>query len=365
MSSNKLFFHNKEINKFYNLSKKFVFRYAAPFKSLNDNIVKPFKINIDNLIDILRYNYNFKNNTSMILDVITSFSDIKCLTHTPLVIDFDIKDIDCIKSITNGYNYEEIVNDIDKVVKDILKCNFDCYYDNYDNDLFNFLLSIAKCNFNKCDDNDEFKIKSNKQTFNTFTTRIIQRKKKSEDIENETDLKLKVNDYNFHIIYPFVIINNNIKNKMYDKIKEELNKLSKYKNVDFEKIIDNHLSTNSLRIINSSKYQDKDMKGKYDIFNDQYFIDITLSDVNKNFYNTDWDNYEDSEFNSKILFYNLLLCSLQWSRCNLINDYTFKPKDKFVNDCKKEHNKQINKKEINTNKKNKRIKYKQKDKRYK
>lgn len=97
-------------------------------------------------------------------------------------------------------------------------------------------------------------------------------------------------------------------------IKERLNEIY---GIDFNGIIDNHLKTNSLRVINCSK-KDRSVE-------DEYYIDTVNSDVSDEFINTKRNGLND--INERILKLNIMLCSLQWSRCGLINGYTFTPKD--------------------------------------
>ena len=255
------------------LADNFVFRYVSNSKHFN----------IDQLIKIIKYPTN-----DMILDVITRSNKLEPLRFTPLVIDFDVKD----ERIFNGFNYDLIVSSIKEIFIEVLS-EYDLNINNYDSNLFNYLLSICDFEFNNC----ELVINEYDKVFDSFTSAIVQKKN---------------NKFNFHIIYPFVIVEN--KDRIYDKIKERLNEIY---GIDFNGIIDNHLKTNSLRVINCSK---KNMG-----VNDEYYIDTVNSDVSDEFINTKRNGLND--INEKVLKLNIMLCSLQWSRCGLINGYTFKPKD--------------------------------------
>ena len=72
-----------------------------------------------------------------------------------------------------------------------------------------------------------------------------------------------------------------------------------------------------MRVINCSK-KDRSVE-------DEYYIDTVNSDVSDEFINTKRNGLND--INERILKLNIMLCSLQWSRCGLINGYTFTPKD--------------------------------------
>lgn len=255
------------------LANNFVFRYVSNSKHFN----------IDQLIKIIKYPTN-----NMILDVITRSNKLEPLKFTPLVIDFDVKD----EEAFNGFNCDQIINDIKDIVFDILS-DYDLNIDNYDSNLFNYLCSICDFEFNNC----ELVIDEYIKDFNSFVKAIIQKKN---------------NKFNFHIIYPFVIVED--KDRIYDNIKERLNGIY---GIDFNGIIDNHLKTNSLRVINCSK-KDRSVE-------DEYYIDTVNSDVSDEFINTKRNGLND--INERILKLNIMLCSLQWSRCGLINGYTFTPKD--------------------------------------
>ena len=255
------------------LANNFVFRYVSNSKHFN----------INQLIKIIKYPTN-----DMILDVITRSNKLEPLKFTPLVIDFDVKD----EEVFNGFNCDQIINDIKDIVIEILS-DYDLNIDNYDSNLFNYLCSICDFEFNNC----ELVIDEYIKEFNSFIKAIIQKKN---------------NKFNFHIIYPFVIIED--KDKVYDRIKERLNEIY---GIDFNGIIDNHLKTNSLRVINCSK-KDRSVE-------DEYYIDTVNSDVSDEFINTKRNGLND--INERILKLNIMLCSLQWSRCGLINGYTFTPKD--------------------------------------
>src|SRR5574344_813718 len=138
------------------LANNFVFRYVSNSKHFN----------INQLIKIIKYPTN-----DMILDIITRSNKLKPLRFTPLVIDFDVKD----EEVFNGFNCDQIINDIKDIVFDILS----------DYDFNNHLLVI----------NEYIK------EFNSFIKAIVQKKN---------------NKFNFHIIYPFVIIED--KDKVYDEI---------------------------------------------------------------------------------------------------------------------------------------------------
>ena len=257
------------------LADKFLFRYVSNNKYFN----------INQLVNILKCPTN-----DMILDIKTEIKskNIKALTFTPFIIDFDVKD----EELFNNYEYDQLVNDIQDIIYDILMEEYDLNDNNYDSELFNYLLSI--CDFD-IEDN-KLVVNEYDKNFDSFLTSIVQKKNNSK--------------FNFHIIYPFVIIEN--KDKLYDKIKTRLNKIY---DIDFSNIIDNHLKTNSLRVINCSK-KGRDIK-------DEYYIDINNSDVSDYFINTERTN--ETKLNNYILKLNIMLCSLQWERCNLINGYTFTP----------------------------------------
>ena len=255
------------------LANNFVFRYVSNSKHFN----------INQLIKIIKYPTN-----DMILDVITRSNKLEPLKFTPLVIDFDVKD----EEIFNGFNCDQIISNIKDIVIEILS-DYDLNIDNYDSNLFNYLCSICDFEFN----NHQLVIDEYIKDFNSFVKAIVQKKN---------------NKFNFHIIYPFVIIED--KDKVYDRIKERLNGIY---GIDFNGIIDNHLKTNSLRVINCSK-KDRSVE-------DEYYIDTVNSDVSDEFINTKRNGLND--INERILKLNIMLCSLQWSRCGLINGYTFTPKD--------------------------------------
>lgn len=320
---------NKELlkysKKYLSLSKSFLFRYKN----------KKETIDINDLIFLLQFNHDNKVNSEMILDVITSNKSNEGKTgpleYTPLVIDFDTKD-DETRNMIESIGIENVIEDVKTIIKKILKKEFDFYYDNNDNDcfdkdLFNYLHFL--CDFNI---NNNNKINDYEKNFNNFTTAIIQRKYMS---------------INFHIIYPFVIINHKYIKRFYSRMREELTKKKQYKNFKFDEI-DNHLDVNCLRVINCNK-KDK--------INDEYFIDVKTSDVNDVFLNTEWDNFKDEQINKIVFIHNIFLCSLQWSRCGLINDYSFEVKDEYVdyycvkkNEKKNEEKKKEEKKNTMKNK---------------
>lgn len=283
-----------DVNTLANIEKlavNFVFRYVSNSKHFN----------INQLIKIIKYPTD-----QMILDVITRSNKLEPLKFTPFVIDFDVKD----EEVFNGFNYESIVNSIKEVVIEVLN-DYDLNINNYDSNLFNYLHSICDFEFNNC----ELVINEYDRNFDSFVSAIVQKKN---------------NKFNFHIIYPFVIVKD--KDRIYDKIKERLNDIY---GIDFNGIIDNHLKTNSLRVINCSK-KDRSVE-------DEYYIDTVNSDVSDEFINTKRNGLND--INEKVLKLNIMLCSLQWSRCGLINGYTFIPKDNIrdnrsdyirnnkINDC--------------------------------
>ena len=260
------------------LANNFVFRYVSNSKHFN----------INQLIKIIKYPTN-----NMILDVITRSNKLEPLRFTPLVIDFDVKD----EEVFNGFNCDQIISDIKDIAFDILS-DYDLNIDNYDSNLFNYLCSICDFEFN----NHQLVIDEYIKEFNSFVKAIVQKKN---------------NKFNFHIIYPFVIVED--KDRIYDNIKERLNEIY---GIDFNGIIDNHLKTNSLRVINCSK-KDRSVE-------DEYYIDTVNSDVSDEFINTKRNGLND--INERILKLNIMLCSLQWSRCGLINGYTFIPKDDIKDD---------------------------------
>ena len=257
------------------LADKFLFRYVSNNRYFN----------INRLVSILKCPTN-----DMILDIKTEIKskNIKALTFTPFIIDFDVKD----EELFNNCEYDQLVNDIQDIIYDILIEEYNLNDNNYDSDLFNYLHSI--CDFD-IEDN-KLVVNEYDKNFDSFLTSIVQKKNNSK--------------FNFHIIYPFVIVED--KDKLYDKIKTRLNKIY---DIDFSNIIDNHLKTNSLRVINCSK-KGRDIK-------DEYYIDINNSDVSDYFVNTERTN--ETKLNNYILKLNIMLCSLQWERCNLINGYTFTP----------------------------------------
>ena len=257
------------------LADKFLFRYVSNNRYFN----------IDRLINILKCPTN-----DMILDIKTEIKskNIKALTFTPFIIDFDVKD----EELFSNCEYDQLVDDIQDIIYDILIEEYELNDNNYDSELFNYLHSI--CDFD-IEDN-KLVVNEYDKIFDLFLTSIVQKKNNSK--------------FNFHIIYPFVIVED--KDKLYDKIKTRLNKIY---DIDFSNIIDNHLKTNSLRVINCSK-KGRDIK-------DEYYIDINKSDVSDYFVNTERTN--ETKLNSYILKLNIMLCSLQWERCNLINGYTFTP----------------------------------------
>lgn len=255
------------------LANNFVFRYVSNSKHFN----------INQLIKIIKYPTN-----DMILDVITRSNKLEPLIFTPFVIDFDVKD----ERVFNELNYDQLISDVKDIVVDILS-EYELNTNNYDSNLFNYLLSICDFEFNNC----ELVINEYDKNFDSFINAIVQKKN---------------NKFNFHIIYPFVIVED--KDRIYDKIKERLNEIY---GIDFNGIIDNHLKTNSLRVINCSK-KDRSVE-------DEYYIDTVNSDVSDEFINTKRNGLND--INEKVLKLNIMLCSLQWSRCELINGYTFTPKD--------------------------------------
>lgn len=255
------------------LADNFVFRYVSNSKHFN----------INQLVKIIKYPTN-----NMILDLITRSNKLEPLRFTPFVIDFDVKD----EEVFNGFNCDQIISDIKDIVIEFLS-DYDLNIDNYDSNLFNYLCSICDFEFN----NHQLIIDEYIKEFNSFIKAIVQKKN---------------NKFNFHIIYPFVIIED--KDRVYDKIKERLNEIY---GIDFNGIIDNHLKTNSLRVINCSK-KDRSVE-------DEYYIDTVNSDVSNEFINTKRNGLND--INERILKLNIMLCSLQWSRCGLINGYTFTPKD--------------------------------------
>ena len=257
------------------LADKFLFRYVSNNRYFN----------IDRLINILKCPTN-----DMILDIKTEIKskNIKALTFTPFIIDFDVKN----EELFNNCEYDQLVDDIQDIIYDILIEEYELNDNNYDSELFNYLHSI--CDFD-IEDN-KLVVNEYDKIFDLFLTSIVQKKNNSK--------------FNFHIIYPFVIVED--KDKLYDKIKTKLNKIY---DIDFSNIIDNHLKTNSLRVINCSK-KGRDIK-------DEYYIDINKSDVSDYFVNTERTN--ETKLNSYILKLNIMLCSLQWERCNLINGYTFTP----------------------------------------
>ena len=257
------------------LADKFLFRYVSNNRYFN----------IDRLINILKCPTN-----DMILDIKTEIKskNIKALTFTPFIIDFDVKN----EELFNNCEYDQLVDDIQDIIYDILIEEYELNDNNYDSELFNYLHSI--CDFD-IEDN-KLVVNEYDKIFDLFLTSIVQKKNNSK--------------FNFHIIYPFVIVED--KDKLYDKIKTRLNKIY---DIDFSNIIDNHLKTNSLRVINCSK-KGRDIK-------DEYYIDINKSDVSDYFVNTERTN--ETKLNSYILKLNIMLCSLQWERCNLINGYTFTP----------------------------------------
>ena len=257
------------------LADKFLFRYVSNNRYFN----------INQLVNILKCPTN-----DMILDIKTEIKskNIKALTFTPFIIDFDVKN----EELFSDYEYDQLVIDIQDIIYDILMDEYDLNDNNYDSELFNYLLSI--CDFD-IEDN-KLVVNEYDKNFDLFLTSIVQKKNN--------------NKFNFHIIYPFVIIED--KDELYDKIKTRLNKIY---DIDFSNIIDNHLKTNSLRVINCSK-KGRDIK-------DEYYIDINNSDVSDYFVNTERTN--ETKLNNYILKLNIMLCSLQWERCNLINGYTFTP----------------------------------------
>ena len=257
------------------LADKFLFRYVSNNRYFN----------INQLVNILKC-----PTKDMILDIKTEIKskNIKALTFTPFIIDFDVKD----EELFSNYEYDQLVDDIQDIIYDILMEEYELNDNNYDSELFNYLHSI--CDFD-IEDN-KLVVNEYDKNFDSFLTSIVQKKNN--------------NKFNFHIIYPFVIIED--KDKLYDKIKTRLNKIY---DIDFSDIIDNHLKTNSLRVINCSK-KGRDIK-------DEYYIDINKSDVSDYFVNTERTN--ETKLNNYILKLNIMLCSLQWERCNLINGYTFTP----------------------------------------
>lgn len=257
------------------LADKFLFRYVSNNRYFN----------INRLVSILKCPTN-----DMILDIKTEIKskNIKALTFTPFIIDFDVKN----EELFSNYEYDQLVNDIQDIIYDILMEEYELNDNNYDSELFNYLHSI--CDFD-IEDN-KLVVNEYDKNFDSFLTSIVQKKNN--------------NKFNFHIIYPFVIVED--KDKLYDKIKTRLNKIY---DIDFSNIIDNHLKTNSLRVINCSK-KGRDIK-------DEYYIDINNSDVSDYFVNTERTN--ETKLNNYILKLNIMLCSLQWERCNLINGYTFTP----------------------------------------
>ncbi len=257
------------------LADKFLFRYVSNNRYFN----------INQLVNILKC-----PTKDMILDIKTEIKskNIKALTFTPFIIDFDVKN----EELFSNCEYDQLVDDIQDIIYDILIEEYELNDNNYDSELFNYLHSI--CDFD-IEDN-KLVVNEYDKNFDLFLTSIVQKKNNSK--------------FNFHIIYPFVIIED--KDKLYDKIKTRLNKIY---DIDFSDIIDNHLKTNSLRVINCSK-KGRDIK-------DEYYIDINNSDVSDYFVNTERTN--ETKLNSYILKLNIMLCSLQWERCNLINGYTFTP----------------------------------------
>lgn len=245
------------------LANNFVFRYVSNSKHFN----------INQLIKIIKYPTN-----DMILDVITRSNKLEPLRFTPLVIDFDVKD----EEVFNGFNCDQIISNIKDIVIEILS-DYDSNIDNYDSNLFNYLCSICDFEFN----NHQLVIDEYIKNFNSFIKAIVQKKN---------------NKFNFHIIYPFVIIED--KDKVYDEIKERLNEIY---GIDFNEIIDNHLKTNSLRVINcniekvrfiiddgilTDKYDDKPLLYKINYYNKQNEIVNYELHLNNSFIVREWTKSE-------------------------------------------------------------------------
>ena len=149
------------------LANNLEFRYVSNSKHFN----------INQLVEIIKY-----PTKNMLLAVITRSNKLEPLRFTPLVIDFDVKD----EEVFNGFNCDQIISNIKDIVIEILS-DYDLNINNYDSNLFNYLCSICDFEFNNC----ELVIDEYIKDFNSFVKAIVQKKN---------------NKFNFHIIYPFVII---------------------------------------------------------------------------------------------------------------------------------------------------------------